>query len=205
MPDPAGLGAVSLSNPQSWNMYAYARNNPTTFTDPSGLEVALSGNVADKLEERKRLIANASKKGEAALFKAVTGKNGNTKLVVDKAKAAVFHGKHSVGYNLLVKAIYAEPTITVRLEDADSYTGPRDARGNVTVHLDRNVAPVDVIAPMRGLQNQVIPNPFSIIAGHEVLGHALSRVLGLPYQEETAIQVENELRQEQGLPLRGSQ
>ena len=35
-PDPAGMSAVDLSNPQSWNAYSYAGNNPTTFTDPSG-------------------------------------------------------------------------------------------------------------------------------------------------------------------------
>ncbi len=36
-PDPAGKGAVNLSNPQSWNAYSYAVNNPTTLTDPTGL------------------------------------------------------------------------------------------------------------------------------------------------------------------------
>jgi RHS repeat-associated protein len=35
-PDPAGKGAVRLDDPQTWNMYAYVRNNPTTLTDPSG-------------------------------------------------------------------------------------------------------------------------------------------------------------------------
>ena len=36
-PDPGGLKAVHLDDPQTWNMYAYVRNNPTTLTDPSGL------------------------------------------------------------------------------------------------------------------------------------------------------------------------
>jgi RHS repeat-associated protein len=35
--DPAGKGAVRLDDPQTWNMYTYVRNNPTTLTDPSGL------------------------------------------------------------------------------------------------------------------------------------------------------------------------
>jgi RHS repeat-associated protein len=38
-PDPGGLKVVSLDDPQTWNMYAYARNNPTTLTDPTGLVV----------------------------------------------------------------------------------------------------------------------------------------------------------------------
>jgi len=204
-PDPAGTKAVTLTDPQTWNMYAYVRNNPTTLTDPSGLEVALSGSDADKQEEKKRMVANASKRGEAALFKTVTDKNGKATLVLDKEKASDFKGKHSTGYNLLLKAIDAKPTITVQLGEEDSKTGPRDAAGNVTVHLARNVAPIDVIAPLRGFDGQVIPNPFNIIAGHEVLGHALPRILGLPSDQETAINVENELRREQGLPLRGSE
>jgi RHS repeat-associated protein len=39
-PDPAGLAAADPSDPQTWNMYAYVRNNPTSMTDPSGLNPA---------------------------------------------------------------------------------------------------------------------------------------------------------------------
>jgi hypothetical protein len=36
-PDPENYGANAL-NPQTWNMYSYVMNNPTTLTDPTGLD-----------------------------------------------------------------------------------------------------------------------------------------------------------------------
>jgi RHS repeat-associated protein len=41
-PDPAGKEAVRLDDPQTWNMYAYARNNPTTNVDPDGLDFMIA-------------------------------------------------------------------------------------------------------------------------------------------------------------------
>jgi RHS repeat-associated protein len=37
-PDPSGAAAVSPANPQTWNMYSYVTNNPTTLTDALGLD-----------------------------------------------------------------------------------------------------------------------------------------------------------------------
>jgi len=36
-PDPAGLAAANLADPQSWNLYAYASNSPLDTIDPLGL------------------------------------------------------------------------------------------------------------------------------------------------------------------------
>ncbi len=37
-PDPAGVKVVSLTDPQTWNLYVYSDNNPVTDNDPSGLQ-----------------------------------------------------------------------------------------------------------------------------------------------------------------------
>lgn len=39
---------VTLADPQTWDMYEYAHNNPTTLTDPSGLHGACSAEVANQ-------------------------------------------------------------------------------------------------------------------------------------------------------------
>jgi RHS repeat-associated protein len=37
-PDPLGVGAVAITNPQSWNRYVYVLSNPLALIDPLGLE-----------------------------------------------------------------------------------------------------------------------------------------------------------------------
>jgi len=42
-PDPAGMAAVDATDPQTWNRYAYVRNNPLALVDPSGMDTNYAG------------------------------------------------------------------------------------------------------------------------------------------------------------------
>ena len=48
VPDPAGLAAVDITNPQTWNRYAYLANNPMSNLDPLGLRIVCTSTNGDR-------------------------------------------------------------------------------------------------------------------------------------------------------------
>jgi RHS repeat-associated protein len=62
-PDPGGLKVIHLDDPQTWNLYAYVRNNPTTAVDPNGTDALW---VVDKNTGQTTLVIPVHLTGSGA-------------------------------------------------------------------------------------------------------------------------------------------
>lgn len=54
-PDPITITKERMTDPQQFNLYSYARNNPLIYIDPSGMDITVTGSATDKDEYKKRL------------------------------------------------------------------------------------------------------------------------------------------------------
>lgn len=76
-PDPQNAGS-SPEDPQSWNAYAYARNNPLLYTDPDGMKYRIcdtQGNCIDDYSDKdfNTNLKSIAKKGELIVDGKVIG------------------------------------------------------------------------------------------------------------------------------------
>lgn len=116
-PDPAGITGVDMLNPQSWNAYPYALNNPCVYTDPLGLAPDCTLNInfqtngylnsAEAAQARNRIASLLSSAGVGAAFNSAnadytvsvvpTGKGGNDQFGDTPDSYLWGFGLHGVG------------------------------------------------------------------------------------------------------------
>ena len=206
---PQGVPYAVLDNPQSLNLYSYVLNNPLTRVDADGHEVDFDKDAKKGVKIELRNVSKAERK----MFQVTKNAEGKSVLSVKAGAEDNFHGTHTEGYNRLTTAINSDKVETVNV--AKTYTDAqgashdvsRESGGGVTV-MYRNgnstiyVSPSGNPGQLLGTHGQPISDPLNVIMGHETLGHGLENMLGGDTSQHRAIEIENDLRDEQKRPER---
>lgn len=146
IPDPLYIEAHRLADPQQLNLYAYARNNPVTLADPTGLDVRLKC----KTKHACKTAVNDFNSRKGAQFKVELGGDGKLHAVAG-----------SVGKNLskaesaLLGAIndtQNHATINVSENTGGAAFGVHDSKGVNTVDLG-NLLKLDAPSNAGGLNS----------------------------------------------------
>jgi hypothetical protein len=209
-------------DPQSLSLYSYVHNLPINHCDPTGHKVQYLPNDKNAKEANKRVLSNVSKR-ERQLFRMEKDKaTGRNELKLDAKAAAAFKGEHTEGYNKVVAAVSSDKTAVVSVQSTVGtfgddgqfhvYNVARDFGGGASWDLGDGNSFV-ALSPdgnnsvpdqwhTQGPNGTKMPDPVGIIAGHELLGHSLERMIGGDASEAKAQNVEKQLREEQGVPPR---
>lgn len=145
-PDPLYIEAHRLADPQRLNLYAYARNNPVNFTDPTGLDVTLKCDTKDNCAKAVTDFNNP----KGAQFKVELGKDG--KLQVVKGSVAKNLSKAEGSLLGAVNDTKNHATINVVGNTGDASFGVHDSKGVNTVDL-QNLSQLDAASNKGGLNS----------------------------------------------------
>jgi RHS repeat-associated protein len=145
-PDPLYIEAHRLADPQRLNLYAYARNNPVTLSDPTGLDVTFKcdteANCAQAMKDFN------SRKG--AKFQVELGKDG--KLQVVKGSTAKDIGGAEGKLLGAINDSNNHATIDVSGNTGQSEFGTHDSKGVNSVDLG-NLSKMDAASNAGGLNS----------------------------------------------------
>ena len=130
-PDPLYIEMHRLIDPQQLNLYGYARNNPTSFSDPTGLDVTLKceGGQGDCNTARDQLNGR-----DHAQFKVGLDKNNKLTAHVSKTEYSKLSKAEKALYNA-INNTSNHATLNVVESTGQSEFGVHDSRGVNTVDL----------------------------------------------------------------------
>jgi RHS repeat-associated protein len=208
---------AKLENPQSLNLYGYVLNNPLGKADADGHDVVLGNDTDANRKATASTVTASLNANEKKMFTVgVDKKTGRNELL---RLAGPIQGKHTEAFTRLAAEV-GDHSHTVTVQTQSTYTdgsGPPQsiashwgggvteyqANGNSLVMLapEGNLNPNHPPGTTYGLNGGFVPDPPSIIAGHEVMGHAFEHMTTGHSEEPSVRHFENQMRQEQTPPL----
>jgi RHS repeat-associated protein len=191
----------ALANPQLWNRYTYAVDNPIGRVDPDGRLVQLRGTQQERLQALELIKSNLREQDR----KYVTI---NSKGIVSVSSRA----KGGLGLQMLRQLARKDvQTVTVGLSStvqAKRGPGPSPAvtldiqaaaGGGATVRSALSMSGnIEVTVDPRGSLGTGASA--SLVMGHELLGHAWDRVFKGTTSERSAVTTESNLLRQMGMP-----
>jgi RHS repeat-associated protein len=132
-PDPLYIEFRRLPFPQAWNLYAYTRNNPLTFIDPDGLEIAVNCKTTKEQVKacQEQTITDLNNRKDAQ-FK-VEIKNGKL-AVVGKVDVSKLSKSERKLYNAITDS-FGKATLNVVMSSNEITFGRYDRAGQNSVDL----------------------------------------------------------------------
>ena len=157
-PDPGGRNVVKLDDPQTWNAYSYALNNPTRYTDPLGLYVTncATGDKqcqaeAKSFESARQADLNSRDKktrAAAAAYGDPGEKNGVTVGFVNKLPGS--EAGNTTGGISADASGHITPDIQVQILNGQSSEELQGNVGHEGSHVEDNLAFIDSITASGG-------------------------------------------------------
>jgi RHS repeat-associated protein len=217
---PTTVPYATFGDPQSLNLYGYVRNDPVSRADADGHDVVLDNTTdRDRRAAAARITKNLTPQ-ERAMFK--VGVNAQThKTELQLKQGANVGGQHTSAFNRLVTEVNDhQHTATVKLQS--TYTDPQtgqvksvahDAGGGVTfsggnlgqgntrilLAPEGNLSDAQHPGTLPGANGGLVEDKSHTVAAHELMGHGFEVMTTGHTQQDTTVQWENQMRQEQGL------
>jgi RHS repeat-associated protein len=178
--DPIALSPQKMQDPQQFNMYAYARNNPMRYIDPDGEEIRLS-DLTD--EERAKLISILEQ--ETGLALKFNEETGNLEVVKQTS------GGSSTFREGLIEAINSEDVFNVI--NASEFNGQKVNFAGFD--KDTNTVVLDF-----GDFQQAPQIDLGLGFFHETVGHGLKGLKDESLFGESAVRLTTKVGRELGIP-----
>ncbi len=218
-PDPIGIMKQKIMDPQQWNMYSYARDNPLRFADPTGKYVELRGNDKDRQKQLNALRQGVGAKAGSYLYDNVDKKTGKHYVGI-LSGGQDGKGPSFGSLNAAANKIGGIVQDTTRGASIQFVAPGANVDGHTVGSIDQHMTPAVTSSTANSAQISLTSGPIGSMPGAfasngepmvpslaDVLTHELGHVDSEWYHggQDTngdAVRTENQARQAEGEPTR---